>query len=128
MADPNVGQVTASVFEAMVGKGKPTNNVFNSRALLYALADPDGKGRARYTGYKEEVNGGRLFEYTLEYAENTNFAMYGEMDTLTTTRVDTFDAAQFNQKICAGTINISDLEVARKIGRASCRERVYVLV
>ncbi len=116
MSDPNVGQVIASTFEAIVGKGRPTNNVFNSRALLRMLADPDANGKARMTGYKEDVSGGRIFEYPIEYAENTNFGMIGEMDTIPTTRVDTFDAFQFNQRICAGTVIISKLEEARNKG------------
>jgi hypothetical protein len=116
VADPNIGQLYASTFEAIVGKGRPTNNVFNSRALLRVLADPDASGKARMTGYKEDVTGGRIFEYPIEYAENTNFQMIAEMDTLLTTRVDTFDAFQFGQRICAGTVVISTLETARNKG------------
>lgn len=64
-------------------------------------------------GFKEEGNGGRVFEYGLEYAENTNFHSYGEMDQLDTTRISVFDAARFDQKICAGTVVISELERLR---------------
>lgn len=116
MPDPNIGQLYASTFESIVGKGRPTNNVFNSRALIRMLADPDNSGRPRYTGFKEDTTGGRIFEYPIEYAENTNFGMIAEMDVIPTTRVDTFDAFQFNQRICAGTVVISTLETARNKG------------
>ena len=103
MADPQLGQVAASVWEAKIGK-KPTDNIFTSRALFYAFGED---------GFKEEVDGGRLFERTVEYAENTTHAMQGELDTLDTTRIDVFDAARFNQKIAAGTVVYSELEKLR---------------
>ena len=103
MPTVNQGQVIATVWESVVGKS-PTNNIFNSRAFFYAL----GK-----SGFKEEVSGGRLFEMPIEYAENTNFRMYGEMETLDTVRMDTFDCARYEQRICAGTIVFSDLELIR---------------
>lgn len=103
MADPNQGQSVAAYWEAVVGD-KPTNNIFNSRALLFALKDG---------GFMEVVSGGRLFEVTIEYAENTTFKSYGEFETLDTTRIDVFDCARYDQKIVAGTVNFSDLELAR---------------
>ena len=103
MADPALGQVTASVWEQVIGT-KPSDNIFNSRALFYALGEQ---------GFKEEVEGGRLIEFSLEYAENTTFRSYGELDTLDTTRVDVFDAARFDWKICAGTVVYSELERLR---------------
>ena len=106
MADPAIGQVAASVWEAKIGK-KPTDNIFNSRALFYAL----GKD-----GFKEDVAGGRLFEFTIEYAENTTHAMQGELDEIDTTRIDVFDAARYNQKIAAGTVTYSELERLRNMG------------
>jgi hypothetical protein len=59
-------------WEAKIGK-KPTDNVFTSRALFYFFGEE---------GFKEEVDGGRLFERTVEYAENTTHAMQGEMDVI----------------------------------------------
>ncbi len=64
-------------------------------------------------GFKEEGDGGRVFEFGVEYAENTNFHSYGEMDELDTTRISVFDAARFDQKICAGTVVVSELERLR---------------
>lgn len=103
MADPQLGEVAASVWEAKIGK-KPTDNVFNSRALFFAFGED---------GFKEEVDGGRLFERSVEYAENTTHAMQGEMDTIDTTRIQVFDAARFNQKIAAGSVVYSELEKLR---------------
>jgi hypothetical protein len=102
MADPNLGQVVTTAWENVHGNG-PTDNIFSSQGLVYLLRD----------GYQEKVSGGRLFEYSLEYATNTTFRSVGEMETLDTTRVDVFDAARFDQKIFAGTVVFSDLETLR---------------
>lgn len=83
---------------------KPTDNIFTSQGLIYMLNSD---------GFKEKADGGRLFEFTVEYAINTTFRSYGEMETLDTTRINVFDAARYDQKIFAGTINFSDLELVR---------------
>ncbi len=106
MADPDIGEVAASVWEKKIGK-KPTDNIFTSRALFFFFGE---------NGFKEEVDGGRLFERTVEYAENTTNAMQGELDTLDTTRINVFDAARYNQKIAAGTVVYSELEKLRASG------------
>lgn len=103
MADPNLGQVAASVWEKKIGK-KPTDNIFNSRALIFALGEE---------GFKEEADGGRLIEFSLEYATNTTHKSVSETEVLDTTRVDVFDAAQFQWKIVAGTVVYSELERLR---------------
>lgn len=103
MPDPNIGQIAASVWEAKIGT-KPTDNIFTSRALFYAL----GK-----KGFKEQADGGRLIEMPIMYAENTTFKSYGEFDLLDTTRIDVFDAARYDWKIAAGTVVYSELEELR---------------
>lgn len=102
-ADPNLGEVAATVWEQKFGK-KPTDNVFTANALFYFLGEE---------GFKEEADGGRLIEFGLEYAENTTFKSYGELDTLDTTRISVFDAARFDWKIHAGTVVYSELERLR---------------
>jgi hypothetical protein len=106
MADVNLGQVAATVWERKFGK-KPSDAVFNSRALFHLLGEK---------GFKQSAGGGRLFEYPVEYAENTTFKSYGEMEELDTTRIDVFDAAQFTIKIAAGTVVYSELEELRAAG------------
>jgi len=103
MPDPNIGQVAASAWEAMMTEN-PTDNIFTSQALLMALNEE---------GFKEMADGGRLFEFSVEYAVNTTFKSYGEMEVLDTSRIDVFDAARYDQKIFGGTIVFSDLELAR---------------
>lgn len=103
MADPNLGQVPATAWEAVM-TDKPTDNIFTSQALLYLFGEK---------GFKEDAAGGRLFEDTIEYATNPTFKSYGEMETLDTTRIDVFDAARYEQKIFAGTVVFSDLEELR---------------
>ena len=95
--------MAASVWDQKIGK-KPSDAILNSRALFYLL----GKG-----GFKEKASGGKTFELSVEYATNTTFKSYGELETLDTTRIDVFDAAQFSPKIAAGTIVYSELERLR---------------
>lgn len=102
MSDVNQGQVVATAWEYLHGGG-PTDNIFLSQALIYQLRD----------AYQEKASGGRLFEYTVEYAENTTFSSMGEMDTLDTTRIDVFDCARYDQKIYGGTVVVSELEGLR---------------
>lgn len=109
MASPSLGQVTASVFENVVGE-KPEDNVFTSQALLAMLKQ--GKGfRA--------LDGGSQIEESLEYAENTTFRSYSDLETLDTTRIDVFDAARFAWKEIGGTVVISELERARAQGSSA---------
>jgi len=103
MAEPNIGQVAASAWE-YVHSGGPTDNIFTSQALLFLL---------REGGYEEYADGGRLFEYDVEYAVNPTFKSVSEMEQLDTTRADVFDAARYEQKIWAGTVTFSDLEGLR---------------
>jgi len=114
MADPNLGQITATVWENVVGK-KPNDNIFNSRAFFFSLAGGGDPGLKKGVGFegRDGLGGGRVFEFTLEYAVNTTFRSYGEMEQLDTTRIDVFDAARYDWKTSAGTVVWSDLEELR---------------
>lgn len=114
MADPNLGQVTATVWEQVIGK-TPNDNIFNSRAFFYSLAGGGNPGLKKGVGFegREASAGGRVFDFTLEYAVNSTFKSYSELETLDTTRVDVFDAARYEWKISAGTVVWSDLEELR---------------
>ena len=103
MPDVNQGQVASVAWGALHGDG-PTDNVLRSHALLKTFR---GGGNTTYS------DGGRLFEYTVEYALNTTFRSVDELETLDTTRVDVFDCARYEQKIHAGTVVFSDLEKLR---------------
>lgn len=106
MPDPNIGQLTASVFERVVRR-KPEDNIFTSQLLLHLLK----KGG----GFTKEP-GGALIEETLMYAENTTFGSHSGYDPLNVTPVDVFDAARFNWKENAGTISYSQIEQLRAMG------------
>lgn len=95
--------MTAVAWENLWTSG-PVDQTFTSQALLYLLKDG---------GYREYADGGRLFEVTVEYAQNTTFRSISELETLDTTRIDVFDCARYEQKIQAGTIVFSDLEELR---------------
>ena len=114
MADPNLGQVTATVWEQVIGR-TPNDNIFNSRAFFYSLSGGGNPGLKKGVGFdgRDASAGGRVFDFTLEYAVNTTFKSYSEMETLDTTRIDVFDAARYDWKISAGTVVWSDLEELR---------------
>jgi hypothetical protein len=108
MPEPNQGQLIASAWEKVIGK-EPNDNIFTSRALFYALGED---------GFKSEADGGRLIEFSLEYAENSTFKSYDELETLDTTRINVFDCARYEWKTHAGTVVFSDLEKLRTQARS----------
>lgn len=114
MPDPNLGQVTATVWEQVIGK-TPNDNIFNSRAFFFSLAGGGQSGLKKGEGFegREAASGGRVFDFPLEYAVNSTFKSYGEMEQLDTTRIDVFDSARYDWKINAGTVVWSDLEELR---------------
>ena len=99
---PNVGQIVASCWEKLASN-KPEDNIFTSQWLLNRL-----KGSSAF----KSTNGGRFIEEPLEYAENTTFKSYTDLEPLDTTRIDFMDSAQFQWKEFAGTIVISEREKA----------------
>lgn len=103
MAEPNIGQVASVAWENLWASG-PVDQTFTSQALLFLLKDG---------GYREYADGGRLFEVTVEYNQNSTFRSISETETIDTTRIDVFDAARYEQKIQAGSIVFSDLEELR---------------
>jgi hypothetical protein len=112
---PNVGEEVATVWESVIPPKAPTDNIFNSRALFFSLAGGGDKGLKKGEGFagRESSAGGRLFEFTLEYAINTNFHSYGQFQQLDISRIDVFDAARYDIKTAAGTVNWTDLELAK---------------
>lgn len=104
MAVPNQGQEVASAWEAKVGT-KPTDNVHNSYWLLKLWSENGGAG---FKG----IDGGRKLEISIEYALNTTFKSYDDLEPLDTTRIDVFDCAQYDWKQVAGTMVISEKEKA----------------
>lgn len=102
MADPNLTQAVAASWEAKIGK-KPEDNIHQSYWFFKNLVD--GQGFL-------SVDGGRLIEVSLEYALNTTFKSYSDLEPIDTTRIDVFDAAQYVWKEVAGTVVVSDKERA----------------
>lgn len=103
MADPDLGQVASTLWDAVVSDG-PIDQVFTSQALLELFTDQ---------GFKESVSGGKTFEFTLEFATNTSFQSISEYGTVSTSPITVFDAAQYTQRYYAGTAVISDVEDIR---------------
>ena len=106
MPDPNVGQRVASNWEAVVGT-KPEDNIHDDYWVLNQLSKGEG-----FLG----LSGGDYIAVPLEYALNTTAASYSDTDTISTTRIDVFDRAEFAWKENIVTVILSDLEADRNAG------------
>lgn len=106
MADVNQGQRIATAYESQFSK-KPTDNIINSLSTWRGLGP---------NGFKQSASGGRLFEATVEYGENTTNQMISEMGTIDTTRVDVFDCSRWDQKLAAGSVVFSVQEMLQVQG------------
>lgn len=115
MPEPNIGQEAATIWESVIPPKGPVDNYFNSRALFFSLAGGGQRGLKSGEGFagRESSAGGRLFEFTVEYAPNTNFRAYGQFSQLDLNIIPVFDAARFEIKTAAGTVNWTDLEIAK---------------
>lgn len=109
MPNPNVGQRITSNWEAVVGKG-PEDNIHDDYWVLNQLSKGEG-----FKGF----SGGDFIVAPLEYALNTTVSSYSDTDTISTTRIDVFDRAEFQWKEYAGSVIISDLEKDRNAGEGT---------
>jgi hypothetical protein len=109
MADPNMGQLFASTW-ARVVSDKPEDQIFKDVWLFNRLTTKNG-GMVK-------IDGGTNIEITLEYAVNTTFKSYNDMEALDVYKVDVFDAAEYNWKEHAGTVVVSLLEKFKNSGKA----------
>ena len=108
MANPNIGQLLASTWNRVV-TDRPEDNIFNDVWLFNRLTTKNG-GMVK-------LDGGAQIEVTLEYATNTTFKSYSDMEALDVYKVDTFDAAQYDWKEHAGTITTSLIEIFKNSGK-----------
>ena len=108
MAAPNDGVTIAASWNALVND-KPEDNIFEQYWLLDRLKDGDG-----FMG----IDGGDVITASLEYATNGTVAWYIDLETISTTRQDVFDRAEFAWKEIAGTVVQSELESAINQGSA----------
>lgn len=106
MANPNIGQLLATTWNKVV-TDSPEDTIFNDLWLFNQLTS--GKAIKR-------TDGGAQIEITLEYAKNTTFRSYSDMETLDVTRVDFLDAAQYDWKEHGGTLVISEIEKFKNMG------------
>jgi hypothetical protein len=108
MPAPNDGVTIAASWNALVND-KPEDNIFEDYWLLNRLKDGDGF---------MSVDGGDVITASLEYATNQTVAWYSDLETISTTRQDVFDRAEFSWKEIAGTVVQSELESAINQGSA----------
>ena len=108
MANPNDGQTIAASWNALVND-KPEDNIYEDYWLLNRLKTGDGF---------MSVDGGDVITATLEYATNGTVAWYTDTQTISTTRNDTLDRAEYGWKEIAGSAVHSELEAAINQGSA----------
>lgn len=101
MAAINSGQNVAAAWEAYVGLD-PVDNIFARHYLLEQL---------RANGSFEKQNG-TVIRHNLEYALNPNVKFMSELETLTVSRPDTFDNAEYSWKFCGGDVPMTDFETS----------------
>ncbi len=109
MPTPNIGQLLASTWNRVV-TDKPEDQIFSDVWLFNRLTTKNG-GLVK-------LDGGAQIEVSLEYATNTTFKSYSDMEALDVYKVDTFDAAQYDWKEHAGTIVTSLIEIFKNSGKA----------
>ena len=108
MANPNDGVTIAASWNALVNDS-PEDNIFEDYWLLNRIKKGDGF---------MSLDGGDVITASLEYATNATVAWYSDTETISTTRADVFDRAEFSWKECAGTVVQSELENAINQGSA----------
>jgi hypothetical protein len=109
MANPNIGQLLASTWNRVV-TDKPEDQIFRDVWLFNQLTTKNG-GLVK-------LDGGAQIEVSLEYAVNSTFKSYSDMEALDVYKVDTFDAAQYDWKEHAGTVVTSLIEIFKNSGKA----------
>jgi len=70
----------------------------------------------RQAGNIKVVAGGRKFTHPLIYKTNSSFQMYAKLDPISLTATDAATRAEFDIKVAAGSIVLSDLELAMNAG------------
>ena len=105
---PNDGQTIAASWNALVND-KPEDNIFEDYWFLNRLKNGEGF---------MSVDGGDVITASLEYATNGTVSWYSDTETISTTRQETFDRAEYSWKECAGSVVQSELENAINQGSA----------
>ena len=108
MAAINSGQNVAAAWEAYVGTD-PVDNIFLRHWLLEQL---------RANGSFQKQNG-VVIRHNLEYALNPNVKFMGELETVTVSRPDTFDNAEYSWKFVGGDVPMTDFESGITAGGAA---------
>jgi hypothetical protein len=107
MSAINAGQNAAAAWQAYVNLD-PVDNIFARHWLLEQL---------RANGSFEKQNGD-VIRHNLEYALNPNVKFMSELETLTVSRPDTFDNAEFSWKFIGGDVPMTDFETGITSGGA----------
>lgn len=102
------GQNVSAAWEALV-PADPMDNIFARHWLLEQLRGSNGF----------EKQNGTVIRCNLEYALNPNAKFISELETMSTSRPDTFDYAEYSWKFIACTVPMTDFEYAITSGGAS---------
>jgi len=108
MPVPNDGMTISASWNALVNSA-PEDNIFADYWLLNTLKQGES-----FDG----IDGGDIITASLMYAQNGTVGFYSDTETISTTRSDVFDRAEYSWKEIAGTVLQSDLEDAINQGSA----------
>lgn len=91
-----------------------TQNITQRNEFFLHYKNQDARNPNGRKGYRV-VEGGRQFIETLFTAVNSTFKGYNDRETIDTTEGNPIKEAQYDQKIIAGSINISKLQEAQNM-------------
>lgn len=109
MPAPNIGQLLASTWNRVV-TDSPEDQIFRDTWLFNQLTKSNG-GLVK-------TDGGAQIEVSLEYAVNTTFKSYSDMEALDVYKVEIVDAATYDWKEHGGTVVVSLIEIFKNSGKA----------
>lgn len=81
--------------------------VSTNNALIWML---------KKAGNIKVVGGGRKFTHPIIYKTNDSFQMYSKLDPISTTMTDAISRAEYDIKVAAGSIVLSEIELAMNAG------------
>lgn len=83
------------------------DSVSTNNAVLWML---------RKAGNIKVSSGGRTFTHPLIYKKNASFQMYDKYGVISTPLTDPLTRAEYNQKVAAGALTISEIDLAQNAG------------
>jgi len=107
---------TTLITTTLQNHGKEIFDAISTNNALYWML--------RQAGNIKVVGGGRKFTHPIIYKTNPSFAMYSKLDTIGLNVTDAITRAEYDIKVAAGSIVLSDVDLAMNAGN---KERLLEL-